>query len=244
MNAANKYLDNTIHILKKISEEQMSTIEQAAQLCYNAIKNKRMIYTFGTGHSHMLAEEIFYRAGGLVRVYPILDTALMLHEGAAKSTAIERLEGYAAILAEHYAISEGSVMFIFSNSGRNSVTVDMALEAKKRGLSVVAVTNKKHSDSVTSRHSSGKKLADVADVVLDNGGCIGDASVAIGTNVVGPTSTAVGAAIMQSIVCRTVELCVENQVDVEVFSSSNVDRGDFINNQFIAEYRDQIRPLW
>ena len=244
MNAADAYFKNVIQIMEKISEEQMPNIEQASQLCYNAIKNKRMLYTFGTGHSHMLAEEIFYRAGGLVRVYPILDTALMLHEGAAKSTAMERLDGYAAVLAEHYAITSGSVMFIFSNSGRNTVSVDMALEAKKRGLSVVAVTNKTHSDAVTSRHSSGQKLADVADIVIDNGGCIGDAAIAVGGNMVGPTSTAVGAAIMQAIVCRTVELCVENQVEVEVFSSSNVDKGDLINNKFIAEYRDQIRPLW
>lgn len=244
MDSAQVYLKNVIELMEQTSAEQADNIEKAAELCYNAIRNNSFIYTFGTGHSHMLAEEIFYRAGGLVRVYPILDTALMLHEGAAKSTSVERLEGYAAVLAQHYEFVPGSTVFIFSNSGRNAVTVEMALEAQKRGLSVIAVTNLKHSKSVSSRHASGKKLYEIADVVIDNGGSIGDASVTIGESQVGPTSTVVGAAVMQAIVCRVVELCRENGVEAEVFSSSNVDHGDAVNQKFIEAYRDRIRPLW
>lgn len=244
MNSANTYLEQLMDLLHEVLDEEMEAMERVARRCCQAIQEEGMLYAFGTGHSHMLAEEIFYRAGGLVRVCPILDSALMLHEGAAKSTSLERLEGYAELLLRHYDVQPKDVMFIFSNAGRNAATVEMALEARKRGIPVVAITNKKHSDSAASRHSSGKKLCDVADIVIDNHGCIGDASVEIGGERVGPTSTAVGAAILQAIVCRIVELCHENHMEVEVFASSNVDYGDEINQQHIQKYRNQIKPLW
>lgn len=167
----------------------------------------------------MLAEEIFYRAGGLVRVNPILDEGLMLHAGAAKSTSLERLDHYSEVLADHYGLEGGSVMLIFSNSGRNAATIEMAHAAHERGLSVIAITNLMHSRSVESRHSSGKKLYEVANVVLDNYGCVGDAAIDVGTYRVGPTSTVVGAALLQALVCRIVELSLEDDRPIEVFAA-------------------------
>ena len=148
------------------------------------------------------------------------------------------------MLAEHYALKEGSTIFIFSNSGRNAVTVEMAIEAKKRGLTVIAITNMIHTSAASSRHSSGKKLCDIADIVIDNHGCYGDASMEIGKLRVSPTSTSVGAAILQSVVCGVVKTAEENGVDIPVFSSSNIDGGDAVNEAHIKNFTDKVRPLW
>lgn len=244
MKKINEYFENLTALISEVAEKENDNITAAVNACCESLKNGGMIYTFGTGHSHLLAEEIFYRAGGLVKVYPILDEGLMLHAGAAKSTTLERLEGYSAVLAEHYRLERGSTIFIFSNSGRNSVSVEMALEAKARGLTVVAITNMAHTSAISSRHSSGKKLCDVADIVIDNHGCYGDASLEIGRYKVGPTSTAVGAAILQAVVCGIVERAEEECSDIEVFSSSNIDGGDAINETHVNNNTAKIRPLW
>lgn len=243
MNAFHAYFEEVTELLKKAAGQE-EALETAARICHEALENGKMIYTFGTGHSHMLAEEIFYRAGGLVRVNPILDEGLMLHAGAAKSTSLERLDHYGEVLADHYGLEGGSVMLIFSNSGRNAATIEMAHAAHERGLSVIAITNLMHSRSVESRHSSGKKLYEVADVVLDNYGCVGDAAIDVGTYRVGPTSTVVGAALLQALVCRIVELSLEDDRPIEVFCSSNVDSGDHRNAVYIQKYREKIRALW
>ena len=244
MKKISEYFKNTAALIEEVAEKENDKIIAAVNACYESLKNGGMIYTFGTGHSHLLAEEIFYRAGGLVKVYPMLDEGLMLHAGAAKSTTLERLEGYAAVLAEHYGLKAGSTLFVFSNSGRNSVSVEMVLEAKARGLTVVAITNMTHTSAISSRHSSGKKLCDVADIVIDNHGCYGDAAVEIGKYKVGPTSTAVGAAILQAIVCGVVERAESEGADIEVFSSSNIDGGDAINEKHVRNNTGEIRPLW
>ena len=192
----------------------------------------------------MLAEELFYRAGGLVKVYPLLDEPLMLHINASRSSHLERLPGYAhTLLEDGPTLCPGDVMFVFSNSGRNTVSVDMAMGAKRRGLTVICITNLAHSSSVTSRHPSGKNLYEVCDIVIDNCGAIGDAAISIGDLVCGPTSTVVGAAILQSIVCRTIELMQNAGIASEVFRSSNVDGGDELNEAYIQKYRGQIRML-
>ena len=117
----------------------------------------------------MLAEELFYRAGGLVRVYPIMDTPLMLHVNASRSSNMERLSGYThTLLADGPKIKKGDVMFLFSNSGRNVVPLEMAVEAKELGAKTICITNLNHSSHVTSRHASGKKLYEFVTLALDN----------------------------------------------------------------------------
>lgn len=193
----------------------------------------------------MLAEELFYRAGGLVNIHPILETALMLHESASKSTEIERLEGYAEIIFDSYGIKSGDVLVIISNSGRNGVCVDMASIAKEKGVTLVALTNLRHSMSGASRHKSGKKLYEFADIVLDNMGCVGDACVyfdELGKKAA-PTSTSAGAAILNAAVTGCIEKMLEDGYTPEVFSSSNVDGGDEINRAYIEKYKSSIKGL-
>ncbi len=245
MNKPLEYLQNLNRITENIISEQLPAIEECAKAFADALKNDNNIFLFGTGHSHMLAEELFYRAGGLVKIQPILETSLMLHEGAAKSTEIERLEGYADILFGTYNMKEDDVIVIISNSGRNGVPVDMALLAKEKGLKVIALTNLKHSSSGASRHKSGKRLFEIAHIVLDNMGCVGDASVyfdELGRNAC-PTSTSTGAAILHAVVAGCIETLLNEGITPEVFSSSNVDGGDVINEEFIKKYRNKIKSL-
>ena len=245
MSKSKEYLNNLIHIMQQIANGQSDAIDACGTAFAKALESGHNIFLFGTGHSHMLAEELFYRAGGLVNLHPVLETALMLHESASKSTEIERLQGYADILFAEYGMREKDVIVIISNSGRNGVCVDMAQLAKEKGLTVVALTNLKHSESASSRHPSGKKLYEFADIVLDNMGCVGDASIyfeEIGRNAA-PTSTSAGAAILNAVVVSCIETMLADGVIPDVFSSSNVDGGDAINEAFIRKYKGQIRSL-
>lgn len=245
MNAADRYIGNILELMGKLAVESGPSIEAAADLVAECLGHRGTLRAFGTGHSHMFALEIFYRAGGLVRVDPILDEGLMLHAGAARSTSLERLPGYASILLDHSGAKAGDVMLIASNSGRNTVTIEMAIEARKRGLSVIVLTSMNHTRSVSSRHASGKLLWELGDVVLDNLGCPGDACVPIaslGRNV-SPTSSVMGCILLNAVMARAVELAMERNYKPEVFSSSNIDGGDDINETFIREYTGKIRSL-
>lgn len=238
------YIANIEELIKEVKDTQMQALKESARIISECLMSEGMIYTFGTGHSHMLAEEVFYRAGGLARINPILEEALMLHSGAVKSTSMERLYGYAKAILDNYPVKKDDVIVIASNSGRNTVCIEMAIEAKERGMKVLALTNLKHSKSVTSRHESGKLLYELADVVIDNCGSIGDASVKferIGT--VGPTSTVMGAMLLHAIICEAIGMTLEKNVIPEVFCSSNVDGGDSINQSLIEKYINEIKAL-
>ncbi len=245
MSKSAEYFENLMIVMNRIVSEQGENIEAAAQAVAQTLENAGRVHAFGSGHSHILAEEIFYRAGGLVNVNPILETSLMLHESASKSTALERVEGYADILFDLHSLKKGDLLFIFSNSGRNSVAIDFALIARKNGVKTVCITNLEHSKQGASRHSSGKKLYQLTDIVIDNCGCLGDASIRIDgfPLSVAPTSTATGAAILNAIEARAVEIMLSHGMAPEVFSSSNVDGGDEINNAYVAKYKKEIRSL-
>ena len=244
MDKSNQYFSNVISLLKNVLDTQSESIRQAVETVSATLKRDGMIFAFGTGHSHILAEELFYRAGGLVKVYPIFDESLMLHSNATRSSQVEQLPGYAATLTENGPeMKAGDVIFIFSNSGRNAVPIEMAMEAKNKGLCVICITNLAHSGSVTSRHPSGKKLYQLCDIVIDNCGVIGDTSIEIGDLTCGPTSTVAGAAILQAIVCGVVEKLQADGVAPEVFISGNVDGGHEKNQVYYQKYRNLIRML-
>ena len=133
MKKAEEYIRNIEALSEKVRTTQMDNIGKVAECMARSLGNGKWIYLFGTGHSHMLAEELFYRAGGLVRIKPILEEGLMLHQGAAKSTQIERLPGYADILLDEYGVGSGDTMIILSNSGINTMCIEMALGASDRG---------------------------------------------------------------------------------------------------------------
>ena len=243
MNKANEYFNEAIALLQKARDTQAKAIETAAGWVADSLRAGGWLYLMGTGHSHMLAEEVFYRAGGLVRVKPMLETGLMLHESGSKSTQLERLSGYAEILLDEYDLTPKDTLIIISNSGRNSLCVEMALLAKERGIKTIALTNLTHSSQSESRDKSGKRLFEVVDLVLDNGGCYGDACISFGERKAAPTSTVVGAAILNALECAVIEQMLSSGDEVELYSSSNIAGGSEINEQYIKKYKGIIRSL-
>lgn len=234
-------------VLKKLQEAfaQQSELKQASTWIADSLCNGGWIYTSGTGHSHLLAEEIFYRAGGFARVIPILDPDLMLHVDATGSTELERKEGYAAQLLASYPISDKDVFILSSNSGRNAVSIEMAQFARQKGAKVIAITNYAHSKSVDSRHSSGLKLYEIADVYLDNFGEIGDAAISVSGlhSKMGATSTVVGSALLHAMMIQAAEICLIRGHVPEVFNSSNSDDGEEHNEALIQKYKTHISIL-
>ena len=245
MRKTHQYITNIQNLINRVLETQMDIIDEAGAIVAETIMSNGFVYAFGTGHSHMMAEELFYRAGGLARVYPILEDALMLHNGAIKSTEMERLDGYAELILERYECNDKDCLIIASNSGRNPVSIEMVKAAHKRGMKVIGLTNLTHSKAQKSRHVSGFKLYQIGDVVLDNLGCLGDASIYIPEidRNIAATSTSLGAMLLHAVVISAVEIMIDKGHIPEVFSSSNLDEGDEINDKILAKYRSLVKPL-
>ena len=176
-------------------------------------------------------------------INPIRAPGMMLDMTPITGTSkLERLEGYGKLILEGEKIREGDLLILHSVSGRNAVAIDMAAEAKKRGVTVIALTNMNTSTAVASRHSSGKKLYDFADILIDNCGEKGDASLTIPgiPEKAGPTSTVVGALILNAVAVRAMELLLERGIEPPVFISANLDGGDEHNARILEEYKDHI----
>lgn len=225
-------------IVDRIFETQQAPIIAAAKLVAESFLNKSSFFVSGSGHSHTVAEEFYGRAGGLAFVRPILTGELTLTEHPTKSSYIERLPGYASILVDLYGISEGDVVLIASNSGRNAYPVELALKAKERGASVVAITSRAHSESTTSRDPSGKHLLDVADVVIDNCGVPGDACMqleGVRTQMC-PTSSMANSFIVQAISVLAAHFIVEVGEEPPVFVSLNSQGTEHVNDELFSMY--------
>jgi uncharacterized phosphosugar-binding protein len=242
--AYQKYQQLLTEKLEKAFQQEQE-IKDAASYISTALKNQGWIYACGTGHSHMLAEEVFYRAGGFARVRPLLLPKLMLHESATGSTDEERKEGYAPLLFQEYEITERDVLIISSNSGRNSVPIELASFAQQKGAKVIVITNLAHSKSVSSRHSSGLKLYQLGDVVLDNFGEIGDAALQLeGLNTpIGPTSTVIGTALLQAILVEATAQLLAQGIVPDIFASSNSDQGGAHNDALLEAYKPLVKML-
>jgi uncharacterized phosphosugar-binding protein len=235
VSAGLRYLAATQDLIGRLLEAEWPKIAAAADLVADALERGGTIHAFGSGHSHILAEELFYRAGGLVRVRPILFEGLMLHASARLSTSLERMPGLAAALLDDHPIARGDVLILASNSGRNAVTSELAVVARRGGAEVIAITSLRHATSAIARESDVPRLHEVADVVIDNGGWVGDAAVEIEgfDRRVAPTSTVIGAAILNAMTAEAVERLVARGVLPDVYTSSNVEGGDAANAPFL-----------
>ena len=244
MNAAEKYYDILLGQMQEIRTREWPNVLKGAEWLGEALANGKFLYAFGTGHSHLLAEEIFYRAGGLATACPILDERLMLHKEAIEATYIEREEGYAAKLLDLYPVEAGDVLIVASNSGRNAVPIEMALEGRARGMKTIALMNVAHGKVWGSRHKSGKTLGEVAELCIDNCGIPGDACVPVENfpQLVGSPSTATGAMIINLIIAQGIENALKRGITPEVFISSN-SNGDNHNDLLLQKYKARVRHL-
>jgi uncharacterized phosphosugar-binding protein len=190
-------------------------------LVADALADGRTFWVFGTGHSHLIAEELYGRAGGLADVRAVLEPGVMLHEGLLKSSLLERLGGLAEVLLEIHEVGPGDVILIASNSGRNAVPVEFAVGARQAGAKVIALTSLKHSKAVSSRAPGGQRLFEVADVVIDNCGVPGDALIDVAGSRTGSTSTLVGTLLAQALVVEVVTLLADRGQAPTVLRSLN-----------------------
>ena len=213
-----QYLFEIIEILKKIEKEEADKIEKASRLCADAIKSDNLIFTFGCGHSHLPGLDAFYRAGGLANVSPILDTDLMLHNGAAKSSRMEKMSGLAPEIFRRYALDKNDILFLFSASGKNKVPLEMAIEAKKAGIKTIGVSS-------SSYHEKGGELHKYVDVYIDCKVPYGDACIKVGNATMGGLSTATNCFILNSCLINGSQLALSEGVTPPVYLSGNVEGG-------------------
>lgn len=238
-----QYINRITELLKEIETKEKDSIDKVVKALAKTIANKHQIFSFGASHAGILSEELFYRAGGLLVINPVFEPSLMLNLRPATMTSeMERVQGFGEIIANNTKIKKDDLVIVHSVSGRNPVAIDFALTAQKKGAVVVAITNVKYSSHVSSRHCSGKRLFEIADYVIDNHGDIGDACIKVDglEQQVAPTSTVVGATIVNIIVSETVKLLINQNVIPPVFFSANIDGGDEHNQKMLAEYKDIV----
>lgn len=220
-------------------------VTRAADLCFTTLRNGGVLHAFGSGHSAAGAIELFHRAGGLVPVNGILETFLSPFLSPGKSGQLERLSGIGVLLVDQWDVRSGEVLIVFSNSGVNPVPVEITTAAQAKGAKVIGVTSLAHAASTPSRHSSGKKLADLADVVLDNGARAGDASVEFAPGkFAAATSGLVNAYVANRLVAEIVARYLAAKIDPPVFLSANLPGGDAHNRALEAKFKDRLKGLW
>jgi uncharacterized phosphosugar-binding protein len=239
------YFETVGKICEQIAETQRGNLEIAARMVADTVIGDGIIHAFGAGHSHMLVEELFCRAGGLGCVNGILEPALMPHSGADKSSRLEQVPELARLVFEDEDIRKGDLLLTFSQSGINPVVVEFAALAREREVAVIVVTSLKHSMATASRHASGKKLYELATVVIDTGCPVGDAGMEVTglQTKVAAMSTIAGALIVQALVYLSVEQMVLRGFDPPLRVSRNLTGGQRSNLQFRTRYGARIRRL-
>jgi len=245
VSGADGYLRRVDAMIERLQDEQLGSIREAGRLVAETLGTDRLVHVFGTGHSHMLAEEGLYRAGGLAPVNAILESGLMLHEGAAVSTRLEKLPGYSPIVADKYGFEEGDLLIVVSNSGVNAAPVEIALLAKEAGLKVLAISSVAYSKSVEPKPEVPTRLYEIADLTLDNLGEPGDAAVEVdGMGLkVGPTSTVIGAALLNAVFVEAACKLAAEGVEPPVYRSSNMPGASEHNRRLVKRFEGRIRHL-
>lgn len=211
--------------LEGVFHANQTAIEDAAQVMSHAYQTGHTIFAFGSGHSALLVEEMYYRAGGLPLITPIWDFDVMIHRDPLRASALERTPGYASTVLQTITWQPGDVLWLISNSGRNALVVEMARMARGAGVTVMALTSLRHSRAVQPGDAQGDKLFELADVVLDNCGVLGDAGfLPEGVDrPMAPTSTVLGAVLVHAVEVRVMEHLAQAGVPPEVLRSFNVD---------------------
>lgn len=244
------YFAKIHQLLETIQYTEAPNIERAARLLVNQIKKDQLIHVFGvSGHSVIGCEEFFWRAGGLCHVNPLFDISLALSGGGLKSTKLERVAGVGDKVVQSALLKEGDVLIIASIYGMNAATIDAALEAKRNGATVIALTSAHHAQNTPSdfaaRHPSKANLFELADVTIDNHVPYGDTVVCIDgmEQQVGAVSTILVSACVQWLVIETTRLAVSEGVDIPVWQSANTVGGDEKNARYLKRFVPRVKAL-
>ena len=222
--------------INQISQNENTSILEAANQFYKTYKNDGMIYIFGTGHSHMLAEEGHFRAGGFAPICPILFSGLMLHEGSLLSGEIERTVGIATKVLQNYKLKEKDTLMIFTNSGVNQAPLEAALYAKEVKCKTIGVSSLDYA-KLAPKSKLNKRLDEVVNIYINNHGPPGDTLLSISdTRKVSPFSTISGAFILNSIISHVAELCKEEEL-FPFFISANMPNASQHNEKLLEKYK-------
>ena len=229
----NKVYDVVEGLIQKLKATQEENVEKTARLFADALKNGGMLQAFGSGHSQAGASELCFRAGGFIPTKQIKEPA---------SGAYEGIEGVGTAFMKKVDVRPNDVVVLISNSGRNPLPVEIALAAHEKGAKVVAITSLEASKNLTPKHSCGKNLWQLADVVIDNCVMDGDASIdveGLDTRICG-MSAITTAILVQACVYRTAQMLLEEGIVPPVFKSQNIDGGAEYNDKLLAQYFDRM----
>jgi uncharacterized phosphosugar-binding protein len=247
--ASERYFDVVMEILNQIKLTQSENLKAAANLMASCTSKGGIIHTFGTGHSHLVGEDVFWRGSTLANIHAILEPSMTGHIEITKSEYMEKLEGAGKIIVDYHRLKPPDMIIIISNSGNNIVPIDVAIESSKRKIKVVAITSLDYANHLKALHPSHKKLKDVADVIIDNCCPVGDAALTFeGLPMkVGAVSTVAGTFIIHSLVAQAVENLLKKGIKPDVYfngslmaNSKNVEK---YNQKIIDKYYLQIRNL-
>ncbi len=244
------YYNSIIANLEKVNATQADNIHAAAELMVEAIKNDRLIHVYGGGgHTTLPVGEMFFRAGGLACIDPMMETGLSVFNQAGKYLELERTVNYGASIVKYYQLQKDDVVIFFHNIGINPATIDAAMEMKKCGAKIIAVSSAEWQEKMPAdhfiRHPNGTNLYDYADVKIDDFNPVGDAAVTVpGCDTpIAPLSNIVDFYIAHLLEIETVRLCVEKGITPPVWSSANTPGGDEKNAAFLAKYRPRVKML-
>ena len=250
MDILKTYLDIVTQYLKGIEQTQKDAVSKAAVIMADRIAADKPVFVFGPGgHSNLGTQEIFFRAGGLMHINPILDEGTLLSSGALRSMAMERLPGYGRIVMEKSGFGKGDVLVLINAYGINSAVIDSALFCREAGGILIAVSSRQHASQTApdhpARHPSKKNLYDIADVLLDCNVPIGDAMVQIEgvQQKAGAISTFTNAFLLNCLVLETVQVLAGRGVVPPIWRSGNAPGGDEWNSQFLDRFKGRIRYL-
>ncbi|MGB4902391.1 MAG: sugar isomerase domain-containing protein [Saprospiraceae bacterium] len=248
---AKQWLTNALEIMSRIEETQMEQIHQDAVIMADSIEAGRWVHTFGCGHATIPVEEMYPRIGGFVGFHPMVELPLTFFTritgemGVHQFVFLERVEGYGVEIMKGYTFDPRDTMWIFSHSGINNVNIDVALEAKKKGMKVIAYGSAAAAKGKVSRHSSGKTIFDIADLVVDTCAPVGDASVPLKNHIdkVGPVSTMAFITTVWMTVVTVAEILAERGVKLYIHPSHNVPGDETAKERLedaLSEYKRRI----
>mgnify|MGYP003949547663 FL=1 len=236
-----QYHKYTNKLFEKIIKKNETSIKKSIDLITECITNDKIIHTFGTGHSHMIGLELFIRAGGLANVNAMLDSTTMTAEGANRSAEIERIEGFSKIIWDQHKIEKGDIIIITSNSGRNSMPIEMAMIAKNFNIPIIAITSMEQTQKYPSRHSSGKKLFQIVDIIIDNCVPSGDGMFKISEIKTGAASTISGIFIVNLIATEAMKIANKKGVKLPLYHSQNID--GYSNEELYDIFKKRIKHM-
>jgi uncharacterized phosphosugar-binding protein len=229
MTLAKQWLTNTREIMSRIEETQMENIKKAAEVMADSIQAERWVHAFGCGHATLPIEEMYPRIGGFVGFHPIVELPLTFFTnitgqmGVHQFIFLERVEGYGVEIMKGYNFDPRDTMWLFSHSGINNVNIDIAFEAKKKGMKVVVFGSAAEAEGKKTRHSSGKNIFEIADIVVDTCAPIADASVSLKNHVdkIGPVSTMAFITCVWMTVTTVAEILESRGVKLYIHPSHN-----------------------